>query len=95
MNTSVNILFLHMIVLLLTYCLRTSSHLSGTRGRISLTIISGALFVAPLVTSVADDSFFSAFVCGEQFLAIWALSVITAILVTLDKDWLFEVIIRV
>jgi hypothetical protein len=51
--------------------------------------------VTPLVTSDAGDPFFSAFVCGEHFIAIWTLSVVIAILVTLDKDGLLEFIIRV
>jgi hypothetical protein len=51
--------------------------------------------VTPLVTYDTGDPFVSAFVCGEYFFAVWTLSVIIAALVTLDKDGLFEVIIRV
>jgi hypothetical protein len=50
--------------------------------------------VTSLVTSDAGDLFFSASVCGELLLAIWTLTAIIAILVTLDKDLLFEVILR-
>jgi hypothetical protein len=60
-----------------------------------VTIRSRTLFVTPVVTSEAGGPVFSAFVCGEQFLAIWTLGVIITILVPLDKDGLFEVIIRV
>jgi hypothetical protein len=51
--------------------------------------------MTPLVTSDARDPVFFSFVCEELFLAIWTLGVIIAHLVTLNKDGLFKVIIRV